>query len=140
MRTAITFSLLFIALSSAAQSKGGENSTVAQLPAAPSPVDTVSQAQRPRFLSFRANWEEAPLRTNRQAFDKKFLAVHIAAWGAVVFACRRSRTSGETWGSEIPAMAAVTAMDYMSTRLLWEPFAIGPALYATGHYLHSGLK
>lgn len=91
------------------------------------------------FWTFRGKYTDPPLRTNRQAFDKKFILLHAMAWASVIVACKR-KNSGEDFGSEIPAIAGVTALDYMSTRLFSESFSVPPALYATAHYIWSATK
>ena len=93
----------------------------------------------PGFWTFRGNWQAPPLRTNRQAFDKKFIVLHSLAAVAMVVACKR-RNSGEEFGSEIPAVAAITAGDYVMTRFFSESMSVEAPLYAIGHYVHSALQ
>ena len=82
------------------------------------------------------DWNAPPLRTNRQAFNKKLLVLHGLAAVAMIVACKR-RNSGEEFGSEIPAVAAITAGDYVMTRFFSESMSVEAPLYAIGHYVHS---
>ena len=93
-------------------------------------------APQATFLTFRSDWNAAPLRTNRQAFNKKFVLLHAGAFLAVVAACR-DRSSTENpgcWGSELPAVMAMTGFDYAATRLVCECFSVEAPIYAMYHY------
>src|SRR5271165_4076409 len=57
------------------------------------------------FWTFRQSWQDPPLRTNRQTFNKKFILLHSMAAVAMIVACKR-KNSGEEFGSEIPAVLA----------------------------------
>ena len=85
------------------------------------------------FWTYRG-WQEPPLRTNKQVFHSKvFLAAHIGGAIAMIVACR-TKNSGETWGSEAPAVAAMFGMDYLQFRFVGAPNAIGPPIYQMIHY------
>jgi len=103
----------------------------------------------PTFFTFRQSWTAPPLRTNRQAFDKKFIVLHAIAWTAAIVACRRNlyteSGSGGTghntcWGSEVPGMIAVTALDYAMTRLVSESLSVEAPVYAIAHYARSAAQ
>lgn len=85
------------------------------------------------FWTYRG-WQDPPLRTNREVFRSKvFLATHIGGAIAVIVACR-TKNSGETWGSEAPAVAALFGMDYLQFRFVGGPNAIGAPIYEMIHY------
>lgn len=104
---------------------------LAQLPDAPAP----QPKPEPRFFSFRTDFNAPPLRTNKQFFKSKtWWASQALGWSALVVACRNSKRTGEDWGSEAPAMAAVTALSYVGGRFFAQPYAVAPGLYAAFHY------
>lgn len=85
------------------------------------------------FWTYRG-CQEPPLRTNKQVFHSKvFLATHIGGAIAMIAACR-TRSSRESWGSEVPAVAAMFGMDYVQFRFVGGPNAVGPAVYEMIHY------
>jgi hypothetical protein len=85
------------------------------------------------FWTYRGS-ADPPLRTNKQVFRSKlFLATHIGGVIAMIVACR-TRNSGEDWGSEVPAVAGVFALDYIQFRFVGGPNAIGPPIYEAIHY------
>ena len=107
----------------------------AQLPDAPTP-----QPKQATFLTFRKSWQDPPLRTNKQVFKSPvFLLSQSAMILSMVVACRNKR-SGETWGSEVPAVAGVFGLDYLSDRLFAEYFSVGPAIYAVQHYARAATR
>jgi hypothetical protein len=93
----------------------------------------------PTFWTFRSNWQSPPLRTNRQAFDKKFVVLHSLAAAAMIVACKR-KNSGEDFGSEVPAVAAVTGLDYVMTRFFSEAMSVPAPFYMMAHYSWSTAK
>jgi hypothetical protein len=93
----------------------------------------------PTFWTFRKSWKDAPLRTNRQAFDKKFIILHGLGAAAMIVACKR-KNSGETFGSEVPAVAGVMGLDYVATRFFSESMSIEPPVYEMAHYIWSASK
>ncbi len=54
-------------------------------------------------------------------------------------ACR-SRNSGEDWGSEVPAVAAMFGMDYIQFRFVGGPNAIGAPIYEMVHYSRASTR
>jgi len=85
------------------------------------------------FWTYRG-WGDPPLRTNKQVFRSKvFLATHIGGAIAMIVSCR-TKNSGEDWGSEVPAVAAIFGLDYMQFRFVGAPNAIGPPIYEMVHY------
>lgn len=119
----------------------------AQLPDAPSTVQppapkTWEQAHgKPaRFITFRAKFQDPPLRSTKQVFKSPtFLLAQAAMVASMVAACRNPR-SGEDWSSEAPAVGAVIAIDYLGFRFFGGPYAVGPASYATWHYAKAAMK
>ena len=90
------------------------------------------------FFSFRKSWTAPALKPNKTSWAIWGLA-HGAAWGSMVAACRNPR-SGENWGSEVPAIAVITAFDYAMLKLLSPSFGTGPAVYGSAHYILSASK
>lgn len=92
------------------------------------------------FFTFRKSWQDPPIRSNKQVFKSPvFLLSQSAMVLSMVVACRNKR-SGETWGSEVPAVGAVFGLDYLSDRFFSEYFAVGPATYATIHYSRAATR
>lgn len=91
------------------------------------------------FWTFRSSWEQPPLRSNRKTFDKKFILLHAGAAIAMVVACR-DRSSQEDWASEVPAVAGVTALDYVASRFFTEAFSVEAPVYAIVHYSRSASR
>ncbi|HEV2395464.1 MAG TPA: hypothetical protein VGS27_00800 [Candidatus Sulfotelmatobacter sp.] len=89
--------------------------------------------QSVHFWTYRG-WEDPPLRSNRQVFRSKlFVAAHVGGAIAMIVACH-SRNSGETRGSEVPAVTAMFGMDYLQFRFIGGPNAIGAPIYEMIHY------
>jgi len=106
----------------------------AQLPDAPEPQAPV------HFWTIRADWQSPPLRSNRQVLKSwQFWAVHAAMYGAAI-AAFRSKHAGEEVHSEVPVLVSLTALDFLTDRYLGEPYAVGPAIYATAHYARAAGK
>jgi hypothetical protein len=85
------------------------------------------------FWTYRG-WQDPPLRTNKQVFRSKvFLAAHVGGAIAMIVACRTGN-SGENWGSEVPAVAALFGMDYLQFRFVGGPNAIAAPVYEMIHY------
>ena len=85
------------------------------------------------FWTYRGA-QDPPLRTNREVFRSKvFLASHIGGAIAMIVACR-TKGSGETWGSEVPAVAGLFGMDYIQFRFIGGPNAIGAPVYEMIHF------
>jgi hypothetical protein len=85
------------------------------------------------FWTYRG-WQDPPLRTNREVFHSKvFLASHIGGAIAMIVACR-TKNSGETWGSEGPAVAGIFGLDYIQFRFVGGPNAVGSPIYEMIHY------
>ena len=86
-----------------------------------------------RFWTYR-NPQDPPLRNNKEVFRSKlFVASHVGGAVAMIMACR-ARNSGETWGSDVPAVAAIFGMDYLQFRFIGGPNAIGPPVYEMIHF------
>jgi hypothetical protein len=91
------------------------------------------------FWTYRGS-QDPPLRTNKQVFHSKiFLAAHVGGAVAMIVACR-SKNSGEDWGSEVPAVAAMFGMDYLQFRFVGGPNAVGPAIYEMIHYSRASTR
>lgn len=91
------------------------------------------------FWTFRKSFTAPPLRTNRQTFNKKFLILHGMAAAALIFACKNPR-SGETWASEVPAVAVVTGFDYIASRFFTEAMSVEAPVYMIQHYARASAK
>jgi len=100
------------------------------------PCDSIHQWRemevKPRtqdgFFAFRT-WDQPLLRPNKKSWAI-FLGVHAAAWIALTTANRRQ----EGWGSEAPALAAVTGLDFLAFKLLSPALSIEGGTYAAIHY------
>lgn len=87
----------------------------------------------------RFDWNAPPLRTNRQAFDKKFVILHGLAFAAMTVACSR-KNSGEEWGSEVPAILFGVGGDYVLSRFFSEAMSVEIPPYQIQHYIRSAAK
>ena len=109
----------------------------------PLPESATPQPERDpssvHFWTYRG-WQDPPLRTNKQVFHSKtFLAAHVGGAVAMIVACR-SKHSGESWGSEVPAVTALFGMDYLQFRFVGGPNAVGPAIYEMIHYSRASTR
>jgi hypothetical protein len=85
------------------------------------------------FWTYRGA-DDPPLRTTKQVFRSKlFVATHIGGAIAMIVACR-NKNSSEHWDSEVPAVGAVFALDYLQFRFIGGPNAVGPAVYEMIRY------
>ena len=112
-------------------------------PYPPLPESATPQTERDpssvHFWTYRG-WQDPPLRTNKQVFRSKiFLAAHVGGAVAMIVACR-SKHSGESWRSEVPAVTALFGMDYLQFRFVGGPNAIGPAIYEMIHYSRASTR
>jgi len=108
----------------------------------PAPESEMQTGRNPSSLHFWTyrGWQEPPLRTNKQVFHSKiFLAAHIGGAIAMIVACR-TRNSGEDWGSEVPAVAALFGLDYLQFRFVGGPNAIGAPVYEMIHYARASTR
>jgi hypothetical protein len=102
-------------------------------PLSESELQTEREPSSVHFWTYRGR-QEPPLRTNKQVFHSKiFLAAHTGGAIAMIVACR-TKNSGEDWGSEVPAVAALFGMDYLQFRFIGGPNAIGAPIYEMIHY------
>ena len=108
---------------------------IGQYPSLPESTKT-NQRRDPatvRFWTYR-DPQDPPLRNNKEVFRSKlFVASHVGGVVAMIIACR-ARNSGESWGSDVPAVAAIFGMDYLQFRFIGGPNAIGPAVYEMIHF------
>ena len=109
----------------------------------PLPESATPQPERDpssvHFWTYRG-WQERPLRTNKQVFHSRmFLAAHVGGAVAMIVACR-SPHSGESWGAEVPAVAALFGLDYLQFRFVGAPNAVGPAIYEMIHYSRASTR
>jgi hypothetical protein len=118
---------------------------VAQIDWAVSPLRESATPQTERdpssvhFWTYRG-WQDPPLRTNKQVFHSRiFLAAHVGGAVAMIVAWR-STHSGESLGSEVPAVTALFGMDYLQFRFVDGPNAIGPAIYEMIHYSRASTR
>ena len=85
------------------------------------------------FWTYRGA-DDPPLRTTKQVFRSKlFVATHIGGAIAMIVACR-NKNSSEHWDSEVPAVGAVFALDYLQFRFIGGSNAVGPAVYEMIRY------
>lgn len=111
-------------------------SALAQLPNAPVP-----QPKPAHFFTFRGSWQAPPLRTNRQSLESKtFLLLHGALLAAVIVDVRHTHAARENYPSELPAVAAVTGMDYLMDRFVTRSFSVEAPVYGIQHYVRDALK
>lgn len=91
------------------------------------------------FWTYRG-WQDPPLRNNKEVFRSKvFVAAHVGGAIAMIIACR-TKNSGESWGSEVPAVAAMFGMDYLQFRFVGGPNAVAPAIYEMIHYSQASAR
>lgn len=116
-----------------------------ELPDAPKPSGDVHNAASklrddPKFFSFRGSWQDPPLRTNRQMFrSKTYVLSQIGGFVAMAVACRNKR-SGESWGSEVPAVLLVDGMAYLGGRFFTQSYAVAPGVYEMVHYSQAAAR
>jgi len=114
---------------------GWVHKLIGQYPPAPASgiLETYRDPSSVHFWTYRG-WQDPPLRTNKQVFrSKAFLAAHIGGAIAMIVACR-TKNSGENWGSDVPAVAAIFGMDYMQFRFVGGPNAVGAPVYEMIRY------
>jgi hypothetical protein len=154
LRSHTPLSTLFVILAATAscwaQSPPEPPEASAILPDAPEPQPYIVASQparsraRPQagFFAFRKSPNSPPLRTLRQTLGSKSILIsHALGFAAMAIAGSRHKTSQEEWGSEVPAMAAMAALDiFVADRYLTRSFAIGPMVYAVFHYTKSSLR
>lgn len=151
MRSHTLLSTLFVILAATAScwaQSPPEASAI--LPDAPEPQPPIvasqaapSQARRPAgFFTFRKSPNSPPLRSVKQSLGSKSILIsHALGFAVMAIACSRQKTSQEEWGSEVPAMAAMSALDiFVADRYFTRSFAIGPMVYAVFHYTKSSLR
>jgi len=103
-------------------------------PDAPQPQVTHQwKAPADGFFSFRKSWKDPVLRPNRKSW-LIFGLSHAAGWAAVSVACSRYPRSNENWGSEAPAMAGVTALDFLVFKFVSPSMSWESQGYAVYHY------
>ena len=115
----------------------------AQLPDAPQPQHETWKefsGKQATFFTFRKSYQDPPLRTNRQAFSKKFIILHAMLWTSLIVDVKHTHGARETWDSEVPAMLGVTGMDYVMTRYFTEAYSVEGPAWGTTHYIRDALK
>lgn len=130
----------------------------AQLPDAPQPqlsasdtmIPGASQAERETwkqfsgkqatFFTFRKSYQDPPLRTNRQAFSKKFIILHALLLTSFIVDNRVTHGAREKWDSEVPAILGGGTLDYAMTRFFTEAYSVEGPVYGIQHYVRDALK
>lgn len=113
-----------------------KNTEVHNLPDAPT---VQSSTRRPSDGFFSFGDTEHALHPNKRSWVV-FGAAHAALWGSCIFAVRRQRTSLESPESEYPAVAAITALDFLFFKTLSPALGSAPPVYGVVHYLKAGLR
>ena len=152
MRSHALLSTLFVIVAAAASCWAQSPPEVAaMLPDAPEPQPYVVASQptptpmtRPSagFFTFRGSPNSPPLRTVKQTLSSKSILIsHALGFAAMAVACSRHKTSGEEWGSEVPSMVGMSALDlFVSDRFFSRSFAVFPMGYAVFHYTRAALR
>jgi hypothetical protein len=115
----------------------------AQLPDAPQPQhDTWKQfsGKQATFFTFRKSYQDPPLRTNRQAFSKKFIILHALLLTSFIVDNHVTHGAREKWDSEGPAILGVGTLDYAMTRFFTEAYSVEGPVYGIQHYIRDALK
>lgn len=95
---------------------------------------------KPGFFIFR-KLDAPALRTNKQELrSKMFLIVHGLAFAAVIADIKHTHGARETWGSELPAVAGITGMDYVLDRFVSRSLSFEAPIYAIIHYTRDALR
>lgn len=120
---------------------------MAQLPDAPQPQPKPGpktweefKSKPAGFFTYRATWQNPPLRSARQILKSPvFLLSQAALWGSMIVACR-NRRSGESFHSEAGAVAGITAFSFLYDRYFTEAGVPAIAAYGAQHYLRADLQ
>ncbi len=113
-----------------------KNVEVHNLPDAPT-VQRTERRPTDGFFSFGDT--ERVLHPNKKSWVI-FGATHAAMWGACIFAVRHQARSLESPESEYPAVAGLTALDFLFFKALSPTLSVGPPTYAVIHYLKAGVR
>lgn len=111
------------------------------LPDAPLPQRADLGMPPATFWTFRT-FRQPALRSNRQVLrSKTFWVLHVAAAASVVAACRNhsvgNRENPGCWGSELPAVGAMSGLDFLADRWVSRSLAVEAPIYAVQHYIRA---
>src|ERR1039458_8327917 len=115
----------------------------AQLPDAPQPQhDTWKEfsGKSATFFTFRKSYQDPPLRTNRQAFTKKFIILHALLLTSFIVDNRVTHGAREKCDSECTAILGGGTLDYAMTRFFTEAYSVEGPVYGIQHYVRDALK
>jgi len=88
-----------------------------------------SHGQHAGFFTFRAKWQDPPLRTNRQVLRSPVWWISQSALWLTTIPRGKNR-----WHVEPIEAAGMFGFDYLSERLFCECYAVGPPVYAVIQY------
>jgi hypothetical protein len=101
------------------------------------PLPTRQESQADSFLKFGDG--ESTLHPSKKSWVL-FTALHAAAWSVLVYDVKTTHGVREHAGSEYPAVAAVTAMDVLTFKTMWQPLGCAPPLWVIQHYARDVVK
>jgi hypothetical protein len=113
--------------------------TVLCIPALAQVPDT-PQPQKVTFFTFRSKWQAPPLRTAKQTLNKKFVILHSALLVTFLIDHHLTHAARENYPSELPAITAVTSLDYLASRLFSESLSVEAPIWGIQHYARDAAK
>ena len=147
MRSHALLSTLFVTL---AASCFAQTPSEDALPDAPQPQPSVVATSptpppvtRPTagFFTFRKSYLDPPLRSNKQVLTSKlFLIMHGMLLASLAVDKWRLPDAREHWAEEVPAVAGITALDYLMDRFFTRAYMVAPAIYGIQHYVREALQ
>lgn len=100
-------------------------------------LPTRQESQADSFLKFGDG--ESTLHPSKKSW-LLFTALHAAAWTAITYDVTTTHGVREHAGSEYPAMAALTALDVLTFKTMWQPIGCAPTFWAMQHYARDAAK
>jgi hypothetical protein len=105
-----------------------------ELPDAPKPTSPA------HIYSFRTDFKAPALYSNHNLLKSKaFWASHAALAASAIVACR-IKASGETWDSEMPAIAAVGGLDFVAAKYMSPLYMFGAPAWGIQHYIRASIR
>lgn len=103
------------------------------------PTNPVPQPKPASFFTFRSSWKSPALKPNKKSWAI-FAAAHVALGITLAYDIHHTHGARETVDSEVPAVLAVSALDFAAFKFFSPALSIEAPIYGIQHYARDAAK